>query len=208
MSNNKLAEIGLLVKQARKIKSENEGRKITQVLFAEMLGISRSYLADIESGRIEPSLSILNRIAEISDLSLDFFRASGSIHGAIPILGTVRAGEPIDAIENVIGHITLPLRGETEDYFGLTVVGDSMDLSGIKEGDIVIIKKQSEVENGQIAAVLINEDRATIKRFYRNGTFVSLNPQSSNPAHQPLIINPEITEVRILGRVIKAVINL
>jgi repressor LexA len=100
------------------------------------------------------------------------------------------------------------VRGATDDYFGLAVVGDSMDQEGIKEGDIVIIRKQPDVENGQIAAVIIDEEVATIKKFYRNGKYISLNPSSSNPDHQPRIIDPEITPVRILGRVIKAVINI
>lgn len=207
--NERLTEIGRLVKQARKIAGENEGKKVTQVVFADRLGISRSYLADMESGRIEPSLSILTRIADLTGLPLDFFQATpGANRGVIPILGTVRAGEPIEAVENVIGHVALPVRGATDDYFGLAVVGDSMDQAGINEGDIVIIRKQPDVENGQIAAVIIDEEAATIKKFYRNGKYISLNPSSSNPDHQPRIIDPEITPVRILGRVIKAVINI
>ena len=209
MMNERLTEIGRLVKQARKIAGENEGKKVTQVMFADKLGISRSYLADMESGRIEPSLSILTRVADLTGLPLDFFQVSpGGNRGVIPILGTVRAGEPIEAVENVIGHVALPVRGATDDYFGLAVVGDSMDQTGIHEGDIVIIRKQPDVENGQIAAVIIDEEAATIKKFYRNGKYISLNPSSSNPDHQPRIIDPAVTPVRILGRVIKAVINI
>jgi repressor LexA len=204
---NNSKELGLLLKQARKMKSDKEGQKVTQDDFAEMIGISRGYLADMETGRTEPSLAILNKIADLCGLSLDFFQISSGSRSSIPVLGTIRAGEPIDAVENVVGYIDMPVRGQSSEYFGLTVRGDSMDLCHINDGDVVIIRQQDDVENGEIAAVIIDDERATLKKIYRNGTYVSLNPCSSNPAHQPLIIDPNITQLRILGRVVKAVIN-
>ena len=209
MKTEQLKKIGLLVKSARKIKSDNEGVKITQETFAEMLGISRGYLGYIEIGRIEPSLTILSKIADLCGISLDHFQLE-QVHAkgrGIPVLGTVRAGEPIEAVENVVGYINVPVRGELEEYFALMVVGDSMDQCSIRDGDIVIVRKQEGVENGQIAAVIIDEERATIKKFYRNGQYVSLNPCSFNPDHQPKIINSEAVAIRVLGRVTKAVIN-
>ena len=106
MMNERLTEIGRLVKQARKIAGENEGKKVTQVMFADKLGISLSYLADMESGRIEPSLSILTRVADLTGLPLDFFQVSpGGNRGVIPILGTVRAGEPFWTLSTMVTRV-------------------------------------------------------------------------------------------------------
>ena len=210
MIKENLKKIGGKVKEARRIMGDTEGHKVTQSAFAEMLGISRSYLGDIETGRIEPSLSILSRTAELSGLPLEFFQVGPRTHPAtgIPILGTVRAGEPIDAVENILGYISVPVRGDYSDYFGLSVIGDSMELCCIREGDTVIVRKQPTVENGEIAVVIIDGDRATVKKFYRNGPYISLNPCSTNPEHQPRIIDPDVVPVVVLGKVIKAVISL
>lgn len=211
MSNPKMRQLGLLVKQARSVLSDNEGKKITQAELADRLDISRSYLADIEVGRIEPSYTILSKLATVAGLSLDFFNVAdgpAAGRGMIPVLGSIRAGEPIEAVESMVGFVSIPLRGNLEEYFGLLVLGDSMDQCGIHDGDIAIIRQQAQVENGEIAAVIIDEEKATIKKFYWNGSYISLSPASSNPEHQPRIIDPNVTPVRILGRVVKAVINV
>jgi len=199
--------VGRLVKRARELFGDKNNHRVTQAEFAEMIGISRSYLGDIETDRTEPSFAILTRVSELTDLPLDFFRGE---HGGagIPILGTIRAGEPIEAVEHILGYVNLPLRGNPEDYFGLAVVGDSMNLSGIKEGDVAIVRKQPAVESGQIAAVIINGESATIKRFYKSDGTITLMPHSSNPANRPIVVDTLIDEIKILGLVVKAVIQI
>lgn len=198
---------GRLIRRARELFGDKNNRRITQAEFAEMIGISRSYLGDIETDRTEPSFTILSRISELTGLPLDFFRGEQGGAG-IPILGTIRAGEPIEAVEHILGYVNLPLRGDPEDYFGLSVVGDSMNLSGIKEGDVAIIRKQSTVESGQVAAVIINGQTATIKRFYQSDGLITLMPHSSNPENRPIMVDTLIDEIRILGLVVKAVIQV
>ena len=78
-----------------------------------------------------------------------------------------------------------------------------MNAARIFDGDIVIIRRQDIVENGEIAAVLIDDQDATLKRFSRNGDTVTLIPQSTNPEHQPFVYNLKDTSVKILGLVIK-----
>lgn len=120
----------------------------------------------------------------------------------IPILGHIAAGMPIYAEENIEGYTYTDLNGGAE-YFGLRVRGDSMDTARIHDGDIVIIRRQDIVENGEIAAVLIDGEDATLKRFTRTGDTVTLMPQSTNPANQPFIYNLKETSVKILGLVVK-----
>lgn len=120
----------------------------------------------------------------------------------IPILGRIAAGMPIYAEENIEGYTYTDLNGGHE-YFGLRVRGDSMDAAGIKDGYIVIVRRQDVVDNGQIAAVLINGEDATLKRFSQSGNIVTLMPQSTNPIHHPFVFDLKDTDVDILGLVVK-----
>lgn len=120
----------------------------------------------------------------------------------IPILGKIRAGMPIYAAENIEGYTLTDLNGGAE-YFGLRVTGDSMNAARIHEGDIVIVRRQDIVENGQIAVVLIDGQDATLKRFNRDGNIVTLMPQSTNPKNKALTYNLKNSSVKILGLVVR-----
>lgn len=120
----------------------------------------------------------------------------------IPILGRIRAGMPIYAAENIEGYTLTDLNGGAE-YFGLRVTGDSMNAARIHEGDIVIVRRQDIVENGQIAVVLIDGQDATLKRFNRDGDIVTLMPQSTNPKNKALTYNLKNSSVKILGLVVR-----
>ena len=120
----------------------------------------------------------------------------------IPILGRIAAGAPIYAEENIEGYTFTDLNGGAE-YFALRVRGDSMNAARIFDGDIVIIRRQDIVENGEIAAVLIDDQDATLKRFSRSGNIVTLMPQSTNPKHKPFVYDLKETNVQILGLVVK-----
>src|SRR5262245_8898573 len=104
----------------------------------------------------------------------------------LPLLGQVAAGRPIEAIQNpeTVEVPEMLLRGE--DNFALRVVGDSMVDEGIRDGDIVIVKRQRDAENGQTVVALIGDD-ATIKRFYRKGTRVELRP--ANPRMSAILVD-------------------
>ena len=120
----------------------------------------------------------------------------------IPILGRIAAGTPIYAEENIEGYTYTDLNGAAE-YFGLRVHGDSMDAARIHDGDVVIVRRQETVENGQIAVCLIDGQEATLKRFSQNGNIVTLMPQSTNPANQPFVFDLRKTHVDILGLVVR-----
>lgn len=119
-----------------------------------------------------------------------------------PLLGTVRAGLPMYAEENIEGYI--PIRQDDgAKYFWLRVRGDSMNAAGIDDGDQILVREQPEVENGEIAVVLVNGDEATVKQFRQEGNLVILTPRSMNPVHQPQIYDLKKVPVRIAGRVVE-----
>lgn len=120
----------------------------------------------------------------------------------IPVLGQIAAGLPLYAEENIEGYTYTDLNGGAE-YFALRVKGDSMNALRINEGDIVIVRRQSDVENGEVAVVLIDGDSATLKRFYRTDSAITLMPQSTNAEHQPQVYDPAKTRIDILGKVVK-----
>jgi len=114
----------------------------------------------------------------------------------IPILGTVAAGRPILAVENMEGSIKMHrtlLRNKTK-YFALKVKGDSMEGVGIMDGDMAVIEHQSAVRNGEIAVVML-DDAVTLKTFYKESTRIRLQPENSK--YSPIYCSKD---VRILGR--------
>lgn len=116
----------------------------------------------------------------------------------IPILGQVAAGMPILAVENCEGYIDFcPSRkvGIGDELFALRIKGESMIEAGIMNGDCVIVSRTSYVENGDIAVVLI-DDEATVKTFYRENGIFRLQPENSRM--KPIIVK----NVHILGKVI------
>lgn len=125
-----------------------------------------------------------------------------SAYHRIPILGRISAGLPLYADEHIEGYTLTDLNGGAE-YFGLRVQGDSMNAMRINEGDIVIVRRQEEVEQGEVAVVIVDGDDATVKRFYSSDTIVTLMPQSTNPEHKPQIYDLSKTSIRVLGKVVK-----
>lgn len=120
----------------------------------------------------------------------------------IPILGRISAGLPLYAEEHIEGYTYTELNGGAE-YFALRVSGDSMNAARIYDGDTLIVRRQDVVDNGEIAVVMVNGDEATVKRFYRTASGVTLMPQSTNPIHQPQIYDTRTTSIRVIGLVVK-----
>lgn len=98
----------------------------------------------------------------------------------IPLVGTVTAGTPILAVENLEGYYPLlpDFPGSDEDYFMLRVFGDNMIEAGIYDGDKIIVKRQNTADNGEIVVALI-EDSATVKRFFKRENKIILHPENS-----------------------------
>jgi repressor LexA len=119
---------------------------------------------------------------------------------SIPVVGKVRAGEPILAIENIEGYINLDRTlVASEDVFLLRVEGDSMIDAHIQDGDFALVKPQPNAENGEIVVVLI-EDEATIKRIFHRRDLIRLEP--ANPEMEPIVVKKGEKKVTIVGKVI------
>ncbi len=115
--------------------------------------------------------------------------------GEIPLLGTVAAGQPIEAI---LSHDTIAVprdlqgRGRT---FALRVRGDSMIEENIQDGDLIIVSSQKTADNGQVVVALIDGNYATVKKFYREPEFIRLEP--ANPQFKPIFIKtPERIQIQ------------
>ncbi len=113
----------------------------------------------------------------------------------IPVLGSIAAGTPIEAIQNEVTRIPLPDNIEKKgEFFGLKVSGDSMIEAGINDGDTVIIKKTDTAENGKIVVALIDDHEAMLKRLRRKGKTVAL--ESANRNYETKIFGPDRVKVQ------------
>ena len=120
----------------------------------------------------------------------------------IPILGRISAGLPLYAEEQIEGYTYTDLNHGGE-YFALRVHGDSMNAIRIYDGDLLIIRKQDVVEDGEIAVVMVNDDEATVKCWHRRENIVMLEPKSTNPTHQMQIYDAKETPIRVIGKVVQ-----
>lgn len=121
---------------------------------------------------------------------------------SIPIVGRIAAGEPIAAIENAEEHVSIGqgLLGRAQNVFGLVVHGDSMIEDGIFDGDYIFVKPQNDARDGEIVAVMIDED-ATVKRLYREGDRIRLQP--ANAMMEPIYVHAsQWRKTAILGKVV------
>lgn len=125
---------------------------------------------------------------------------TGSVPGALPIVGSVRAGEPQPAIEEIEGYFSVNgshlLKGGA---FFLRVKGNSMINAHIQEGDLALVRPQSTAENRDIVVALIDGE-ATLKRFWRDRDRIRLQPE--NPHMEPISVRPGEGEVMIVGKVV------
>lgn len=118
---------------------------------------------------------------------------------AVPLIGAVAAGKPITAIENVDGYLTLDksiFKGE--GLFALRIKGDSMNGMGILNGDIVVVRKKSTAEHGEVVVVVIDGD-ATLKRFIKEGSKILL--RAENPAYSDIVLSSS-SSIQIAGKLV------
>lgn len=149
---------------------------------ANYFGISKSDLIEIKGNDTDDSIKAVQ----------------------IPVLGYVKAGIPMTAIENIIDYEEISQeQARTGEFFGLQIKGDSMEPK-ISDGDVVIVRKQETVENGEIAVVLINGDDATVKKFYKTDAGIKL--VSTNPTYDPFFFTPDEVNslpVSVIGKVVE-----
>lgn len=116
---------------------------------------------------------------------------------AVPLVGRVAAGQPIEAIENRQDLSLGTMFGRPDDLFALEVAGDSMIDEGIFTGDFVICQKTASAENGQLVVAIVEDENATLKRFYKQPDCIKL--ESANQAYEPIYTNHCRIEAVVLG---------
>ena len=192
-------------------------RGITQEQLAAMLKVSRSTIGMYETGSREPDFETCEAIADIFNVDMDYLLGRTSIERkepitpssippgfsplpemeSVPLVGQIACGQPITAEENLEGYVSIP--AEWHATFTLMCKGDSMEPT-IHDGDLVAIRKDVEVENGEIAAVRI-EDEATLKHVYLHADYIELRPE--NPAYSSIIRRKEeMNDVAIEGKAV------
>ncbi len=113
----------------------------------------------------------------------------------VPLSGTIAAGEPIEAITELDDSLILPRTSAGHNAYALRVKGDSMIDDHILDGDFVVVSPHAKIKNGDVAVVLLEDDRATLKRVYREGNRVRLQP--ANSKMKPVYVR----NLRIQGKV-------
>jgi len=120
---------------------------------------------------------------------------------SIPLSGRVAAGLPIEAIENTDSISIKSEFGSSDDIFALEVKGDSMIGEDIRDGDTVICRKQATASNGQLVVAIVDEDYATLKRFYKEDNHARLQP--ANEDYKPIHSNNCRIEAVVIGLIRK-----
>lgn len=155
------------------------------------------HMTKLENAGALKKSGMKNRAIEILD------KKPGGSHGIteVPIVGKVAAGVPILAVENITDTIELPqsfFAGSS--LFLLRVQGDSMVDAGILDGDLIVVNKQSNADNGEIVVAMIDEE-ATVKRFFREKDHIRLQPE--NDAYAPIITDSAVVLGKVVGLIRK-----
>lgn len=171
-------------------------------------GFTKGRLSKWENDREEPKLSSLNQVARFFNVDIDyFFNESHPLSASslpkniacVPVIGAIACGDPIDADENIVDYINVPEPIPT-DAFALVCEGSSMEPS-IMDGDKVVIEPTPDVEDGQVAAVLVDDQtKATLKRIKHIGDSIWLMPD--NRDYDPIVLDAQHPG-RIIGKAIK-----
>ena len=196
------------------IKLRRKEVNLSQGELAKLTGYTdRTSISKIESGKVDLPQSKIRIFAEAlhttegelmgtTEPPLPSDAISYAPTQRIPILGRISAGLPLYADEQIEGYTYTDLNHGGE-YFALRVHGDSMNAIRIYDGDLLIIRKQDVVEDGEIAVVMVNDDEATVKCWHRRENIVMLEPKSTNPTHQMQIYDAKETPIRVIGKVVQ-----
>ena len=207
-----------MAKFNERLRQLRTAKNLSQFEFAKQIGISKSSVNMYERGEREPNFKMLEVIADYFNVDMDYLLGKTNIPlknsvesqilpsniipmpemRKIPLLGTIACGAPVFAEEHMDGEVDIPSYIHAD--FALRCEGDSMINARIFNGDIAYIRKQDTVENGEIAAVLI-ENEATLKRVRLFDDHISLEPE--NPMYKPFVFwGEDMNSVHILGKAV------
>lgn len=199
----------------KNIKKYRDLRNYSLQVLAEKVGLTKKTIQRYENGEIKIDMNRLKDLSVALDVTVNQLTEGAYTYLgtepvdteniSLPIVGKISCGNGVLAYESIEGYETTPrswINGG--EYFYLRAKGNSMNGARIFEGDLLLIRKQEEVEDGEIAAVLI-DDEAVLKKVYRQGNTLVL--QSANPDYPPIICGESGSNIRIIGKLKKVVIN-
>lgn len=193
-----------------RIKSTRESLKLTKRELAKRIGVHESSINKYEKGLVDIPLSKITELARVLNVTESYLmgwedndkEAPQGIK--IPVLGTVAAGMPISAVEDILDYEEIPQSWQNQgEFFALKIKGDSME-PRMESGDVVIVKQQSDANSGDTVIVLVNGDDATCKRLEKTDNGIML--VSTNPKYPPMFYSLEDIQTKpvvILGKVVE-----
>lgn len=204
-----------------KIKELRKKNRMTQADLAKKLNVAPTAVSAWERNENRPLMDKIAIMSEMFDVPISYFfedfktiqevRKEPAQYictefSRLPIIGSISCGDGVIAYEEIKGYEEVPsswLNGG--EYFFVRAKGDSMINARIMDGDLLLIRRQDDVENGEIAAVLI-DDEIVLKRVYKTNDTIIL--QSENPKYQPIVVQKsDMKNVRVIGKLKKAVLN-
>ena len=200
---------------ADNLKKLRKSKGLTQIQFALEFNISSGTIAMWETGKRMPDTEMLKKIAQYFNVTVDYLLDNEKLPSNIiplpnikkvPLLGTIACGKPILAIENIQDYIDI--KDVTDADFALRCKGDSMIDARIYDGDIVYIRQQPDVENGEIAAVLIDNE-ATLKRVYKYPDKNMVILKAANSKYEDFVYTEnELENIKIIGKAVAFLSNI
>ena len=199
----------------KKIFSENLKKQAAiagenQPDIAEVLGVTKSAVNAYFTGNKMPRMDRIKKLADhfgcnVSDLVDDKSIEDQVTAVAIPVLGTVPAGVPIEAIQDILGYEEIPkIMADTGEFFCLRVEGNSM-YPLLYSGETIVIKKQETADNGDIVVALVDNEETTVKRLKKVSDGIIL--EAENPEYNSLYFNEKQIQnekVKIIGKAVES----
>jgi len=196
-----------------RIKELRKTLGLTQAELAEKVGVDKAAVSIWENIRFNPTLETATQLAHVLGCSTDYLLGVSKdsekpLSIKIPVLGTIPAGVPIEAIEDIIDYEEIPNKqAQAGNYFGLKVRGDSM-LPLIRDGDVVIVKQQETAETNDLAVILVNGFDATLKQIKKdkdNGGIWIIPLNENSDFRKVFYSSQDINNlpVRIIGKVVE-----
>ena len=193
-----------------RIKSAREDLKLTKRELAKRIGVHESSINKYEKGLVDIPLSKISELARVLRVTEAYLmgweeKSEQKTQGLqIPVLGTVAAGIPISAVEDILDYEEVPQSWKSQgEFFALRIKGDSMQPK-MDDGDVVIVRQQSDANSGDTVIALVNGDDATCKKLQKTENGIML--VSTNQNYLPMFFtNKEIQTkpVVILGKVVE-----
>ncbi|MDU5099219.1 MAG: transcriptional repressor LexA [Peptoniphilus grossensis] len=191
------------MKFTNRLRQALEFRNMSQSELSRLSGIGKSAISQYLSGEYEAkqeNIYLMSKPLNVNPawlMGFDVPMVGGEINRGIPIIGTIAAGTPILAEENIEDYFVIDNRVNAD--FGLKVKGDSMINANIYNGDIAFIKKQPTLENGEIGAILLDNE-ATLKRFSKTDNSVVLQAENPSMTDWPRVYTNG--NIRVLGKLV------